>query len=458
MNIIDILNSRKGKIYLETAGVRKNLSQIIDDDSFVELNAFSFSKNEFYDEESLGLGVVTGYATISGYPFYVIAQNGKAFNGGVSKACLDKMANCLDKAIGTNTPVLYLLDSKGVQVGEGVAVLEGLATVLDKSNTLKYRVPQIVIATGDVLGSLSLLASNADFTYVVGGACISYGSPAVISASDKKSLTKEEIGGNKAKNGVMTFAVKDLSEVKLGITKIFDTLPNYSGILVENGDDLNRACLQLNTCKSANKLIEAVYDKDTFIKMYNGFSDEVIVGIGRVGGISTGAIIFDGGEDGVELTLENVLKITNFASLIDDYNMPLISFVNTKGIKLDATTSESPITIEIMNMLGCLSNLDIISVVYGKAIGFGYTAFASKQFGNRYTYAFADAKISLLDGEQGISATFATVDSAKINELKEKYADSQDAFNSAKLGCVDNIIEPQFVRQHIISSLQLLVH
>ena len=109
-------------------------------------------------------------------------------------------------------------------------------------------------------------------------------------------------------------------------------------------------------------------------------------------------------------------------------------------------------------MLNNLSNLDIISVVYGKAIGLGYTAFASKQFGNRYTYAFADSKISLLDGEQGISATFGTIDNSKISELKEKYIEIQDAFNAAKLGCVDNIIEPQFVRQHIISSLQLLVH
>ena len=51
MNIIDILNSRKGKVYSETVEVRKYLSEIIDDDSIVELNAFAFSRNEFYDEE-----------------------------------------------------------------------------------------------------------------------------------------------------------------------------------------------------------------------------------------------------------------------------------------------------------------------------------------------------------------------------------------------------------------------
>jgi acetyl-CoA carboxylase carboxyltransferase component len=110
-----------------------------------------------------------------------------------------------------------------------------------------------------------------------------------------------------------------------------------------------------------------------------------------------------------------------------------------------------------MNMLYKLEQNGRISVVYGKAIGLGYTAFASRQFGNIYTYALANSKISLLDGEEGISATFGTVDSEKIAKLTEKYGEMQDSFNAAKLGCVDNIIEPQFIRQYVISALQTLV-
>ncbi len=458
MNIIDTLNSRKEKFYAETADIRKKLSEIIDDSSFVELNAFTFGKNEFYNEDTAGLGVITGYATVNGYPLYVVAQNGNVLSGGLSKANLDKIVNCLDKAITAELPVLYLLDTKGVQVGEGVAVLEGVASLLAKSNELKNYAPQIVVAVGDVLGSASLLAANADYTFIVGNSCVAYASPTVISATTKEVVSKEEVGGNKAKNGVKTFNAKTLSDVKLGIIKLFDTLPNISGMLSENDDDLNRFAPNLNEKACASCLIDAVYDKGTFIKMFEGYADEVIVGIGRVGGIATAAVLFDGGDDGVELTLENVLKIKNFANFVYDNNMPLLTFVNVKGIKKDYLTSSTPIMVEIMNMLSNLSNLGRISVVYGKAIGFGYSAFASREFGNAYTYAFAGAKISLLDGDEGIAVTFSTVDNAKIGELKEQYADVQDAYNSAKIGCVDNIIEPQYVRAHIISALQILVH
>ena len=458
MDYIDVLKARKQKLLDGSKEIRNKISEIIDESSFVELSAFAFGKNEFYNEDVEGLGVVTGFATINGYPVYVVAQNGNVLNGGLSKANLDKIANCLDKAGSSQTPVVYLLDSKGVQVGEGVAVLEGLANVLEISNELKGVAPQIVVAVGDVLGSTALIASNADYTYVLGNACISYTSPTVISAGANGAITKEEIGGKKSKNGVMTFAVENLGEVKAGITKLFDTLPDFSGIMVDNGDDLNRNAPSLNECACPNCIIDAVYDSGSFIKMYEGYADEVVVGIGRVGGVSTASVIFGGGEEGVELTIENVLKIKNFANFVYDNSLPLLAFVNTKGIKEDEVTSSSQITIELMNMLNALSALNRITVVYGKAIGLGYTAFASSKFGNRYTYAFANSKISLLDGEKGIATTFGTVDSSKIDELNAKYLEIQDSYNSAKLGCIDNIIEPEFVRQHVISSLQILVH
>ena len=71
--------------------------------------------------------------------------------------------------------------------------------------------------------------------------------------------------------------------------------------------------------------------------------------------------------------------------------------------------------------------------------------------------ATLDAKISLFDGEVGAAVEFGTFDGEKLPALTEKYAEMQDVFNAAKLGCVDNIIEPQFVRQYVISALETIV-
>ncbi len=457
MDIIDVLNANKTKLYEASCDIRKKISELIDDNSFVELGTYSFGKNEFCDEELDGLGVVTGYARIDYYPVYIVAQNSKVLNGGLSKANCEKITNCLLKAGQTTTPVIYLLDSLGVQVGEGIGVLEGLASVINVANQLKGNVPQIAISVGDVYGSLAILNAICDYSFNVGQSITSYASPSVISASSKDGATKEIIGGSKAVNGLTSFTVSSLTEVKDTILKIFSILPNMSSLVIDTDDDLNRNTLLLNTEKSVAILKEALFDNGTFIELQKGFASEVITAIARVGGISVGTIIFDGGENGVELNLANVLKIKNFATYLEDNGLPFVNLVNVKGIKQDIETNNSPILKEITNMLYNLERLSGVSVVYGKAIGLGYTAFVSKEFGVGYSYAFADSKISLLDGDVGISATFSTVESKKIDELKDKYNEMQYAMNSARLGCVDNIIEPQYLRQYVISALQMLI-
>lgn len=450
---LDLLKSRKAELYEKTADVRKSISSIVDENSFVEINAYSFAKNEFCDSTVDGLGVVTGYATIDGYPIYVVAQNKNVLGGSISKANADKISECLLKAYNQELPVIYLLESKGVQVGEGVAVLEGISTLLQASNSLKDVAPQFAIATGDVLGSTALLAVNADFTFAVNNACISYASPAVISAS-VDGATKESVSN--AKNLSKTFNVSSLEEVKAKILQILNVLPRFSGYEVDCNDDFMRSSPALNDNADAESLINATFDGGEFIKMNENFANSVITGIGRIGGISTAGIIFDGGEQGVDITLEVAIKIKNFATFANDNKLPVVTFVNTNGIKIDNDTSNSPVMVEFMNMLYNLSSLKRVTVVYGKAIGLGY-AFASKSLGSDYNYAFAGAKISLLDGYPGISATFGTVDPVEVEKLKDKYFEEQDGFNACKLGCIDNIIEPENVRQYVISALQMIL-
>jgi acetyl-CoA carboxylase carboxyltransferase component len=192
--------------------------------------------------------------------------------------------------------------------------------------------------------------------------------------------------------------------------------------------------------------------------MNKDYVSDVTVGIGRIGGIATAGIIMGGEENGVDLDLDVVLKIKNFASFVYDNELPVVLFVNSNGLKADVDTCNTPVMTELMNMLSNLAGLKRVTVVYGKAIGLGYSAFVSKAFGSDYVYAFAGAKISIMDGYAGMSVAFNTFDKEELAKLEEKYADAQDAFNSAKLGCVDNVIEPEFTRQYVISALQMILN
>ena len=193
MDKIQLLQERKAQIEAAGKDIRAQIQALVDGESFVELSAFSFSKNDFYGEEVAGEGVVTGFATLNGYPFYVVAQNHAIMKGGISKANCDKIVKCLDAAEKNNVPVIYLLNTQGVQIGEGVTVLEGLGKLLMRGTQLKGIVPQYVIVNGEVYGSAAMLAAVADFTFFIDKkSVLAINSPFVLSAKAGKIFPKKK--------------------------------------------------------------------------------------------------------------------------------------------------------------------------------------------------------------------------------------------------------------------------
>lgn len=457
MDKISLLQKRKQEILNVGEDIRGDIASLIDGDSFIELSVFSFSKNEFYGEEAQGEGVVTGFATINDYPFYIVAQNSAVLSGGISKANCEKIEKCLNQAEKASTPVIWLLSSHGVQLGEGVNVLEGLATLILKCSQLKGSITQYLIVDGEVYGQLSVLAGICDFNFFIKKkSVLAANSPLVISAKSGSNVSKYQVGGYEGlKNtNLATFEVKDFAEIKKRIGEITEIL----SVPVIDSDELNESIPELNKSVDLVSILK-VFDKDTAIEIGAGYAPEIKCYLGRVGGIAVAAVVFDCG-DGVELNALNVRKLKDFAEFASCYGLPYLTFVNTLGIKSDLATNNSLVLKEIgeyVSMLDCIDAAKI-SIVYGKAVGLGYTVFAAKSMGYDYSYAFANAKIALFDSVQGAEIEYFDDKKADKAKLAEKYAEeNSDPINAAKGGYIDNIIQPAFVKQYLVASLQMLL-
>ena len=456
MNKIELLKLRRAKLLDSGKEIRDKISEIIDENSFVELDGYSFSKNDFYDEEIAGEGVVTGYATIGGNPVYVIAQNISEKYGGVSLANCKKIRKCQEKALESGFPVIYLLESLGVQVGEGVNVLEGIADVMRASSELKATAVQISVVLGKVYGSTALLAANSDFCFALKGAEICYASPLVIAASQKCADAGKVAGAaNFENNGICSGEIETLGEAREKIISVLDMAQGCG--IVDTDDDLNRASENLNEKCCPKCIVDAVFDDGKFFETNPAFSPEVKTGLGRIGGINVAAIIFGGGEKGVELDVKNVVKIKEFANFAAENSLPLVTFVNTLPLKEDVATNATPVLKEVCGLIDALNGCMRLSVIYGKAVGLGYTLFAAKSSGIEYSYAFANAKVALFDGKAS-SIAFGEVREDKLDKFEEIYSEENaDPINAAKNGYIDNVIEPAFVRSYVISALQMMV-
>lgn len=453
MDKIQLLQERKAKIMEASKAIREDINAIVDEESFVELSTFSFSKNEFYGESAEGEGVVTGFAMICGYPYYIVAQNFSVLEGGVSKANCDKIAKCLDAAEKNGTPVVYLLNTRGVQVGEGVTVLEGLGKLLLRSTQLKGVVPQYAVVNGEVYGSAAMLAAVADFTFFVEKkSVLAINSPFVLSAKAGKNLAKEEVGSAVAlnKSGIPAFTVQSLAEVRSTVIAISELI---STPMIDA--ELNESVPALNACVNVQNLLSIF---EGAVEVCAEYEPEVKTVLGRIGGIAVAAVVFDGGENGVELNAAKLAKIRNFAEFACCYGLPFVTFTDVKGICPCTCVNNSRVMKEVAEYLDILDTIDTakIAVVYKKAIGLGYSLFAAKSVGFDYTCAFANAQIALFDGAQGAILELND-EKADTKALEEKYAqENSDPIHAAKDGYIDAIIEPQFVKQYLIASLQML--
>ena len=453
MDRIQLLQERKEKLMQASKTVRERINALVDEKSFVELSAFSFSKNTFYGDEIAGEGVVTGFATIDGMPFYVVAQNAEAFSGGVSKANCDKIIKCIDAAEKNCTPIVYLLSSAGVQIGEGVTVLEGMANLLARANSLKGSAPQFVIVDGEVYGSTAALAAIADFTFFVKEkSVLAINSPTVLSAKSGKNLPKEKVGGADVleNTGLVSFCVEDLTVAREKICYLTKIMQGE-----ETDADLNAAVPALDEKVDLNGVLSVF---DDYVTPCQNCCQEVQTVLGRIGGFPVAAIVFSGEETGVSLTTENVAKIKDFVALAALADLPLVTFVDTLGAKADMTVNNSRFLKEVVAYMDALQSLDTskIAVVYKKAVGLGYTLFAAKSAGFDYTCAFANASVALFENAQGALIEYAD-DKADKQAIEARYAaEKSDPINAAKDGYIDDIIRPRFVRQYIINALQML--
>ena len=126
MNKLEDIDANSKKMLDSSKEIRKFISSLVDENSFVETDVFMAGANYIDGVEALGEGVVTGYAYITGNPVCIIAQNHEVLKGSMSVCHATKIAKTLDRALSTSTPVISIINSNGARLGEGIAVLEGL--------------------------------------------------------------------------------------------------------------------------------------------------------------------------------------------------------------------------------------------------------------------------------------------------------------------------------------------
>jgi methylmalonyl-CoA carboxyltransferase large subunit len=132
---------------------RERVTLLLDRDSFQEAGLFAEHNGKFFgmgDKDLPADGVATGRGRIAGRPVHLASQDFTVAGGSAGEVHANKIADTMKAAMKTGTPFIFINDSGGARVQEGVASLAGYARIFHQNVMLSGVVPQIslICATG----------------------------------------------------------------------------------------------------------------------------------------------------------------------------------------------------------------------------------------------------------------------------------------------------------------------
>ncbi len=424
---------------------RERVAKLLDSQSFVETDAFIQQTGAA--QSAPGEGVVTGYGTIDGRGVYVISQDYAVLGGAMSAMHAAKMGKTLELAGKTGLPVVMMLDSMGVRLGEGAAALHGFGSVFAKMAQLSGVVPVITVICGQCAGTAAFFAPLSDFVVMAkGSGSIFTAAPGAFNKTGETPHT-DKIGGAAAmaKQGIAHFYCASEEEAFSCARQLLSYLPDNNLVDTPDEDctdDLNRMIENYNGPFDTRQMVRSVMDNSIFFEIQAGYAAGIITGFSRVNGRSVGVVA----SSGALLDEDASAKAAGFVSLCDAFGLPVVTFVNTPGFAL--SERQSGIIRAGGRLIGAYAEATVpmITVITGKAIGGGYVALASRALGADMVYAWPQAEISCMSPE----ATAIIMDS-------EKAAEAASPFEAAEAGFVDEVIYPAETRQRIAGALELAI-
>ncbi len=461
---------------------RERLNILLDEGSFVEIDKFVVHQCHDFGMEKkqiLGDGVVTGYGTISGRLVFVFSQDFTVFGGSLSGAFARKICKIMDMAMKVGAPVIGLNDSGGARIQEGVVSLAGYADIFLRNVMASGVVPQISVIMGPCAGGAVYSPAITDFTIMTKGTSYMFiTGPDVIEAVTGEKITKEDLGGaevHSIKTRVADYAAENDEDALLTVREILQFIPQNNmedPPFQPTNDPPNRREESIydliptdpNKPYNMKELIKRVVDDGYFFEIKENYAKNMIVGFARLGGRSVGIIANQPQFFAGALDYKAAAKAARFIRFCDAFNIPIITLEDQPGYMPGIAQEHSGVILHGAQLLYAYAEATVpkITIIVRKAYGGAYDVMASKHFRADINYAYPTAEVAVMGPDGAVNILFRKELAESKNpvqrkaELVKEYRDKfANPYVVAKLGYVDEIIDPADTRLKLIEALEV---
>ena len=445
-----------------------------------------------YDGQAPGAGVITGIGVIAGREAVVVANDSTVKAGSWWPETIRKILRAQEVAMRQRIPIVYLVDSAGVNLPYQGGVFPGQygAARIFYYNSIMRRylhVPQISAVMGSCIAGGAYLPALSDVIFMVDGTSfMGLGGPNLVKGATGQTIDAETLGGattHTELSAVAHYKAATDAECLEQIRDYIARLPERpsSAQALRSASAPSRPVAELydilphdhRLSYDMRHVLECLVDGGAIAEFQPHHAAEVICGHARIEGRAVavianqrglirgrpgekprfGGIIYTGSAD----------KVAYFIETAGRERIPILFVQDVSGFMVGPEAEHSGIIRAGARWVEAMATAPVAKIVLtvNHASGAGYYAMAGQGFDPDFIVSWPTGRMAVMEGESAVMAVHGPeIDKAQkekrplpppvqasVDSMRADYEHQLDARHAAARGFVDAIVTPEETRR-----------
>ncbi len=451
-----------------------------------------------YEGKAAAAAVVTSIGKINGRECVVVANDATIKAGAWYPETIKKILRAQEVAMRCRVPIIYLVDSAGVNLPYQGGVFPGqygAARIFYYNSIMrKYlKVPQISAVMGMCVAGGAYLPALSDVILMVEGTSfMGLGGANLVKGATGQTIDNETLGGaltHNAVSGVAHYRTANEQECIDKIRELVAELPekHVTSVSITEPKDTVKPPDELYDLLPVDHrqpyemrdVLDCIVDEGKLDEFQADYAREMICATARIRGVQVGVIANHRGmvtrknkppKFGGIVYTESAEKTAYFIDNCNRHDTPILFVQDVSGFMVGADAEHSGIIRAGARFVEAMATAEVPKIVLtiNHASGAGYYAMAGQGFDPDFIFSLPTGRMGVMEGDSAVQAIFGTMlerlekegkepDSdmlAEMEAVRETYERELDAKYAAARGFVDTIVLPEDLRDTLELALR----
>ncbi len=415
-------------------------------------------------------GVLAGVGRANGTNVVAFATDPTVQGGAMGNDGCRAIITAYDRAFADSSPVVGLWHSGGARLREGVLSLDGVGRVFAAMTRASGKVPQISVVLGPAAGGAAYGPALTDIVIMAPAGRIFVTGPEVVRSVTGEDVNMETLGGAEPhgrRSGVVHITTDSEQEALDAARRLASLLGHQGSLDIDSIADVDLGALMPESARRAydvHPIVEAFVDSGTFVELHERWAPNIVVGLGRLGGRTTGIVANNPMRLGGCLDSSSAEKAARFVRMCDAFAVPLVVLVDVPGYLPGLGQEWEGVVRRGAKLLHAFAECVVprVTVVTRKSYGGAYVAMNSSSLGATKVFAWPDAEVAVMGSVAAIRILhrrrLAEVPEDARAQVELELAAEHEVISggiarAVAIGVVDEVVDPKLTRRAVAQVL-----